>query len=117
MVPTANTTTKTAFDKKVKALWVKRLRSGKDRQGKYYLKDKYGFMCCMGVLAEVCGVPSKLVDVCYLYDFGGMLDDVASFPPDGFKGLTVKDIGILMQLNDRDEWTFPQIADWIEENL
>ena len=118
MGPIANSTAnKSIFDKKVKALWVKRLRSKKDKQGKFFLKDGDGRMCCMGVLAEICRVPSERVkpDKYYLYDFEGL--GMSAYPPAGFKGLTKKQIGILMQLNDRDQWTFPQIADWIEENL
>jgi len=76
-------------------------------------------MCCLGVLAEVCGVPRQLLMEHYKYSFPNMPVEMAGSgaPPPGFAGLTAKDMLHLVRLNDRFGKTFPQIADWIEENL
>ena len=42
------------MDKKLKAKWVKALRSGEYKQGKGYLEDR-GKFCCLGVLADAVG--------------------------------------------------------------
>ena len=43
------------MDKKLKAKWVKALRSGKYEQGRYMLRHNNEY-CCLGVLCRVAGV-------------------------------------------------------------
>lgn len=44
------------MDAKLKAKWVKALRSGKYRQAHGLLIDKQGALCCLGVLCRVAGL-------------------------------------------------------------
>jgi hypothetical protein len=45
------------MDKKLKAKWVKALRSGKYAQGQTVMfNDNTGAYCCLGVLCEVSGI-------------------------------------------------------------
>lgn len=43
------------MDKKIKSQWIKALLSGDYKQGYEHLK-KNGRYCCLGVLADICGV-------------------------------------------------------------
>lgn len=94
----------------IKAKWVEALRSGKYQQGRMALKNGDNF-CCLGVL-------------CDLYDSsgwtpGGRFQDRGWEPPqsvrlwadfaESFKGL--------IKMNDEEELSFPEIADYIEANL
>lgn len=47
------------MDKKLKANWVKALRSGKYQQCRTQLTNGSGY-CCLGVLAAVAGLPLEL---------------------------------------------------------
>lgn len=44
------------MDAKLKADWVKALRSGEYRQARGVLQDKTGALCCLGVLCKVAGL-------------------------------------------------------------
>jgi len=106
------------MDQEIKASWVARLRSRQDAQGSGFLlrttsDGKEEKKCCLGVLAEVCGVPRSTLFEGYL--FNGTRSN--RIPPEGFAGLTIAQLDKLAQLNDVDKKPFPQIADWIEENL
>lgn len=54
--------------------------------------------CCLGVLCEVAEQPFRYKRL-------------------GAMGLTSFNQSLLMHLNDRENWTFPQIADWIETHI
>lgn len=43
------------MDAELKARWLKALRSGKYQQGRRMLLAGDGAMCCLGVLATICG--------------------------------------------------------------
>lgn len=106
----------------LKREWVKALRSGEYRQTTRRLHDDNGF-CCLGVLADIAvdGYWARDEDVgdWILVDEGngermseGLIDlNVAS--KIGVKKYQEK----LANLNDLNQLTFPQIADWIEENI
>ena len=82
--------------------------------------------CCLGVLGNICGAPvSRLQDGGFLdkelLDMTGMLEgeiytDPANNIPPGNKECPETLQSLLARMND-EEWTFNQIADWIEENL
>jgi len=102
-----------------KAEWLAALRSGQYQQGKGLLFTGTGF-CCLGVYAEVLGVPKRTsytgsIGYDYMltgnYDAYGIADRWAS-------GLQKEDAVYLADtLNDDQGKTFAEIADWIEANL
>lgn len=114
------------MDPEVKAKWVAALRSGDYKQGEGALKDIEGCNCCLGVLAEINGVESRFYDEendCWvthddnhlIYDFEG--DERSTEVPVGYCGLKSSVIDTLIVMNDTENKTFPEIADFIEENL
>lgn len=94
--------------KELRDAWTAALRSGEYKQGKYALFPQRASYCCLGVLSVVADL-----------DFG------AIFAPNGKtyrypspeEGLSDGDSNTLQNLNDVKGYTFPQIADWIEQNI
>lgn len=93
-----------------------RVRSGKEDNGR---KQSYAF-CCLGVLAEVSGLPWResrkrdFLDGEDTWWLESEYGDEASIA----EGILDSDLtGILVELNDEFDWTFKQIADWVEKNL
>jgi hypothetical protein len=83
--------------------WIEALRSGNYKQTRFMLErkaDDAGGMppgnCCLGVAAEVIGVP-------------GMYPDLTKF------GLPREAECKLMQMNDDERKTFAEIADYLEK--
>lgn len=116
--------------------WLEALRSGEYKQGTCYLNND-GKYCCLGVLCDIASkhrVVEKGVsetqtiyfskgDLSYAYDqslpeslvyFLGFMDDSGYFGED--HELEVGYLNALSSLNDSGKYTFPQIADFIEEN-
>ncbi len=99
--------------------WVAALRSGKYKQGKSRLRSPKGEYCCLGVACIVQKVPYRdLKDALWItgddyYGFG--------FIPEGFpsqligKATENELVRSFASLNDSQK-SFPEIADWIEEN-
>lgn len=95
------------LDKKLKAKWLRALRSGKFKQGRASLKMNDGQTtryCCLGVLCEVGKIRSQ--SDCYIR---GGIDFGYDVLPAGVQ----KKLG---SMND-DGKRFPTIANWIEKNL
>lgn len=115
--------------------WVEALRSGTYKQGKHRLKRVGQFpldrnYCCLGVLCEVAGLEfeedpyeslfnSKRSEYFFLKEEAGEAR-CSSFLPDAFR----KEIGIgyldqekLVRMNDEENCSFEDIANWVEENL
>lgn len=98
------------MDKKLKAKWVKELRSGKYRQTKHVLAA-HGAYCCLGILR--CLLPA---DVRKLpIDHVGY-SHVLNRKQQQAAGLVKRQQKSLAGLNDKGK-SFKQIADYIEENL
>lgn len=115
-----------AMDVEAKTKWLEALRSGKYTQGKSGLHNiPNDTFCCLGVLCDVQGVyrgepkdpGSHWND--YVFRMGEDQKDYRSNSdvPDGFCNLTGDDIWYLAGLNDSHDKTFPEIADYIEDNL
>lgn len=83
------------MDAQLKEKWITALRSGEYEQTQRTLKND-GKFCCLGVLNEIRGAPQS-------YE---KLDNILGCE---WTQLTI--------LNDDRGFTFPQIADWIQENL
>lgn len=93
------------LDAKLKAKWIEALRSGEYEQGKFSF-ELGGRFCCLGVLCRVMGQSTK--------EPGGIGDNwmaVSDVIPDGD---TQRD---LWRMNDIQDKSFDEIADYIEKNL
>lgn len=99
------------MDKELKTKWIEALRSGKYYQGKGRLKDSFDRYCCLGVLCDVSNIQINKSGL------DCIVDDVAC----GYRPIKkilgeVKVIN-LYKMNDLENMTFDEIADYIEENL
>lgn len=113
--------------------WVAALRSGKYKQGVGGLRRDDRF-CCLGVLCEIAEVPSfETVGAVtyYTYAFNEHIHGI-SYIPDRFVPSIISDLdllktirkddgnlnelmGQLMTMNDSGNYSFNEIADFIEE--
>lgn len=115
------------LDKKIKAKWLKALRSGKykqTRKGTLYNKKSNAY-CCLGVLQH--SIDNKVEDgfdvpTSEWYDkkLGVDLDTVSVKSVGGrakanFQYASVQDV--LTDFNDKAKYNFAKIADWIEKHL
>lgn len=107
------------MDAEIKARWVKALRSGRYRQTCGVLwRVPADSNCCLGVLGRV----ARLETVDYgttRRGFGfGNEKDWATLPYTYCQeiGLSVSAQNELVDMNDKGK-CFPEIADWIEQNL
>lgn len=105
------------MNKKLKAKWVKALRSGRYKQTQGNLaigKGPYEMNCCLGVLCRVAHEPRTKWEDCTDLSDAGMIPEI---------GITDKQETALIKLNDgkdangRRIHTFAEIADYIEGNL
>lgn len=88
---------------KVKAKWVRALRSGKYRQGKHQLKYGKSY-CCLGVACALkLAKPNSGLGINQ-----AQLADYAFIPKRVQQGLATKNDG---------GWSFERIANWIEKHL
>lgn len=119
------------MNKEIAEKWTKRLRSGKDTQGKKFLR-KHDKLCCLGVLCEIAveeGVilpPSNIEGVFY---YGEEKQDFG-LPKEVMKWAKIKssevevcvqdiptEFTLLSYLNDMVNYNFSQIADLIDEKF
>lgn len=118
----------------VKPLWIAALRSNEFQQGKQLLHNTYTKRhCCLGVLCVITGIPAtdgQNGAIAYgmkgpsgdfhsgstleyeVKKFLGMPENlnVSTYPGDDV-------VSILMSMNDSQNKSFGEIADWIETNL
>lgn len=95
------------MDPKIKSDWLKALRSGEYKQTCGIMKDAKGF-CCLGVLCAIQGET-----------FEGLTRDALNtsyVAPQYAAGLEKYQQEGLAGKNDHD-WSFAEIADYIEEKL
>jgi len=95
--------------------WIAALRSGEYEQTQLQMFDGNKCYCALGLAAHLCGAPDdkingsvstvsiRLVE----YDIPSELKNDRDLP------LYLR----IMTLNDRDNKSFPEIADWIEQNV
>lgn len=117
------------IDPAVKQRWVTALRASRYKQGKGALRQLLGgthAYCCLGVLCNVLDhrkwkahtapgpttnpLTPRPADV---FDWG----ELNAYVNTPFLGLSQTVVEHLIEMNDDDDCTFGQIADWIEENL
>lgn len=114
------------MDPIVKAKWLEALRSGEYKQTQKTLYSE-GAYCCLGVLCDIIEPDAWTTD-----QYGNTRhNDMLNVPSEDFllriglpedtdidvDGMPTGVITHLMNLNDRENKNFNQIADWIEENL
>ncbi len=110
--------------KKIVEPWLEALRSGKYKQGQEYLFRDYvdnengdsikgEYYCCLGVLGQI--------NSCTLYPFSETVlaeldsDMINNLPQELLHAKTPL-VDKLIHMNDSENKSFKQIADWIEEN-
>jgi len=95
--------------------WVKALRSGVYQQTTGTLSDSRGY-CCLGVLCVVADIePGRHGDL-DCADLRGFRDECGLGENTSF--VTPASIHErLVSMNDADRKPFPEIADWIEQNI
>lgn len=121
--------------KEVAEAWVKALRSGEYKQTKYDLNNMHGY-CCLGVLCAISPAKrstdpikkSTYDEEAFTFDGeSGILPDTVMAWADIYSssGYLMDDRSLdrlvshsnsLTFLNDTADWTFSQIADYIEAN-
>lgn len=91
------------MDTELKAKWVKALRSGEFTQGvgKFERDGKY---CCLGVLCVVAGEPTVSSDVGVAGNWLFAKDAIGEARND-------------LAFKNDNGWSFPEIADYIENTL
>ena len=99
------------MDANLKAEWITALRSGTYRQGCGVLKNLAGEFCCLGVLCEIAKIPN---DGTQLLDEAG---STAGYDPLERYGVNNDHTNRLWRMNDCENKTFDDIADYIEQNL
>ena len=107
----------------IKAEWLTALRSGAYKQCKGALNRNDGY-CCLGVLADV--IDKK--DIRPIWHWGRTRDhdgdrsfgsSVTNLPDNlaEYLGMTIMERSTLVDLNDKYEQTFDEIAKYIETRL
>jgi len=108
--------------------WIVALKSGKYPQITMTLRNKNGY-CSMGVLCDISGkgkwsLYKPKSAVMQSYDFIGEEFLVISTPPKGWLDVewetelgTITLTTHLMTLNDREKWSFSQIADFLDTEV
>lgn len=119
------------MDPEDKARWIDALRSGMFHQGEGILRRKQNNdavrHCCLGVYAEVCGMPftplTSPIDiggVGYFFRFPDSQGQYTTTLPDYWseqRGISAENQNKLIRMNDQDGYSFAEIADWIDEHL
>lgn len=103
-----------------KEKWLEALRSGKYEQGQRCLKTNDNRFCCLGVLCDVVRKTHKKKGFTwknnkFLGDSMGLSHEVGDLI--GYYTGNYVAQGILMDMNDRHDKSFKQIADYIEKNV
>ena len=113
------------MNKRIKAKWVKALRSGKYKQARGVLRNAFGAMCCMGVLTDI-----RTLETGIRYRGDGDCPDdsyptratckwagIPYCPPgDEHEVPDTNEMATLIRMNDAGS-RFKKIANWIEKHL
>lgn len=114
--------------KALKQLWVEALESGNFPQGTGSMNYD-GKFCCLGVLCEVAGLPKQQVPGNNSFGYHEYGEDptdpyapvgATAVPPVlfwGEQGMNYEDAMRFYGMNDKLKMTFPEIAQWIRENV
>lgn len=122
------TTKKYSLPRDFATKWVTALRSGEHKQGKHYLGNCEDGYCCLAVSALTVGAKDNMFQIgdlkaTYLnnnieYRQTCIVPEVYDKIPHILKSNKFDSLpDVLAKMNDSGNYTFPQIADWIEENV
>lgn len=103
------------MDNDLKQIWVNALRSGNYTQGKRALRTANDEYCCLGVLCDLVDSSQWVLQEdskFYAWD-----RDIALPPVSWVSDMLDSKMFVLANLNDDQQKSFSEIADWIEENL
>ena len=107
--------------KAFKTKWLKALRSGKFKQARRQLREN-GKYCCLGVAVAVHSAKyAKSSQNDYRSEPTknsvprGVLPALNQLIPETYD--SESPMGVLINLNDSEDWSFKRIATWIEKNL
>ena len=118
------TTINIPLEPSLKMKWVDALRSGKYKQGHTVLRDKNDNYCCLGVLCDISnakwdsdGLNEYVTRGATIYPNRENIGKAAmnTLEQDYVTGDSVGTH--LWRMNDDENISFTQIADWIEHNL
>ena len=113
------------MEKTIRQDWIKALRSGEYKQGSNALKTQHDGelvrYCCLGVLAKILGAKfvksrKRLSTNATYWHLGKETKGNGLLPPT-YVDLDRETQDDLACMNDGDNKTFNQIADWIEEHV
>lgn len=107
---------KTKKDKEQVIKWLAALRSGKYKQSKEVLQSIDGY-CCLGVACKVLIPKSKMTFNGKSGLMSGSMPVTQEFAPDWLVQINGYLPTRLTNLNDIDNYTFSQIADYVEKEL
>lgn len=102
------------MNKRLKARWIKALRSGKYKQTTGTMKDAAGY-CCLGVLRELIAPGSRAED-CNASALGPRHCKIAGLPRYSTDVRSESPQNKVAKMND-DGRSFTEIADYIEANF
>lgn len=107
------------MDKEVKARWLEALRSGKFEQGLGRFKTSNGKYCCLGVLCAVEKPAGWDEARRHFFDMGSTEYSLGTIPYTQRNRWQISDEehDHLVEMNDFEEKSFNEIADYIERNL
>lgn len=102
----------------IKDAWVAALRNGRYKQGYKVLRSAGNHFCCLGVLCDILETDRwKLVKEYDAYHYGEKSATSLSWEMSRRVEMGRKIMNRLIEMNDSENCSFDQIADWIEENL
>lgn len=105
-----------------KQKWIAALRSGDYKQGKGWLYNKGAdgeiTYCCLGVAACVLGIPLKNMECATLTGtkHPNVTEEIYDVLKDTGECIQTRQ-NVLMGMNDAENKTFAEIADYIKQNL
>lgn len=117
------------MDQELKTKWIAALRSGDYKQGVSKLCSSSNQYCCLGVLCEVAEIPKFSFKQIKLLDIGNwvfLAEDYMYYKFDSTRyestNIQPRDFDIenchiqnLISMNDEQNHSFSDIANWIEE--
>ena len=110
------------MNKEIKKLWLEALRSGEYKQGQGQLHNiKEGTFCCLGVLCDIIDKnniykPKRMILYTDFESFDFLLGYLSN-PMQKITGLDAQTAGNLLEMNDDQNKSFTEIADYIERAL
>lgn len=99
----------------IRARWLAALRSGEYRQGQGRLRDGNAF-CCLGVCAMIIDSEGWQIQPGGRWLHQDRLATLSLCTLASI-GLTYHEQSMLSSMNDDESLPFPEIADWIEQNI